>query len=158
MMLRASTQMMLCPADTNEKIHRDCDGFFGGATRNRTGDRGVADLCLTAWLWRRIQLGKGEGDLPRFRISALGAGKSSPVSENSGLGLNEKWARKLRAHEWSGLRGSNPPPPPWQGGALPNELNPRNGASGRNRTNDTGIFSPLLYQLSYRGIQQGLHL
>ena len=26
-----------------------------------------------------------------------------------------------------------------------------NGASGRNRTNDTGIFSPLLYQLSYRG-------
>ena len=52
---------------------------------------------------------------------------------------------------WSGLRGSNPPPRPWQGRALPNELNPRNGASGRNRTNDTGIFSPLLYQLSYRG-------
>ena len=26
-----------------------------------------------------------------------------------------------------------------------------NGASGRNRTNDTRIFSPLLYQLSYRG-------
>ena len=27
--------------------------IFGGATRNRTGDRGVADLCLTAWPWRR---------------------------------------------------------------------------------------------------------
>ena len=27
------------------------------------------------------------------------------------------------------------------------------GASGRNRTNDTRIFSPLLYQLSYRGIR-----
>ena len=26
-----------------------------------------------------------------------------------------------------------------------------NGASDRNRTNDTGIFSPLLYQLSYLG-------
>ena len=26
---------------------------------------------------------------------------------------------------WSGLRGSNPPPRPWQGRALPNELNPR---------------------------------
>ncbi len=26
-----------------------------------------------------------------------------------------------------------------------------NGASGRNRTTDTGIFSPLLYRLSYRG-------
>ena len=25
------------------------------------------------------------------------------------------------------------------------------GASGRNRTIDTGIFSPLLYRLSYRG-------
>ena len=29
---------------------------------------------------------------------------------------------------------------------------PANGASGRSRTNDTRIFSPLLYQLSYRGI------
>ena len=28
----------------------------------------------------------------------------------------------------------------------------RNGASGRDRTGDTRIFSPLLYQLSYRGI------
>ena len=27
--------------------------------------------------------------------------------------------------KWSGKRGSNPPPPPWQGGALPNELFPR---------------------------------
>ena len=26
------------------------------------------------------------------------------------------------------------------------------GASGRNRTNDTRIFSPLLYLLSYRGL------
>ena len=26
------------------------------------------------------------------------------------------------------------------------------GASERNRTTDTGIFSPLLYQLSYRGM------
>ena len=26
------------------------------------------------------------------------------------------------------------------------------GASDRNRTNDTGIFSPLLYRLSYRGM------
>ena len=54
--------------------------------------------------------------------------------------------------KWSGLRDSNSLPPPWQGGALPNELNPQIGASGRNRTTDTGIFSPLLYQLSYRGI------
>ena len=82
---------------------------------------------------------------------------------------------------WSGLRGSNSLPPPWQGGALPDELNPQDipppgtpgirrdilpskaagrvgracgrlaaGGSDWNRTSDTGIFSPLLYQLSYR--------
>ena len=53
--------------------------------------------------------------------------------------------------KWSGLRGSNPPPLPWQGSALPNELFPQYGASEWSRTTDTGIFSPLLYQLSYRG-------
>ena len=26
-------------------------GTLGGTTRNRTGDKGFADLCLTAWLW-----------------------------------------------------------------------------------------------------------
>ena len=70
----------------------------------------------------------------------------------------EKQGHKSLLFFWSGLRGSNPPPRPWQGRALPNELNPHcgkmfsaAGASDRNRTNDTGIFSPLLYQLSYRG-------
>ena len=58
---------------------------------------------------------------------------------------------------WSGRRGSNSRPPPWQGGALPDELRPRDGASGRNRTNDTRIFSPLLYLLSYRGILWRAH-
>ena len=29
--------------------------------------------------------------------------------------------------DWSGLRGSNSLPPPWQGGALPDELNPHPG-------------------------------
>ena len=31
----------------------------------------------------------------------------------------------------------------------------RFGASNGNRTSDTGIFSPLLYQLSYRGKKNG---
>ena len=42
--------------------------------------------------------------------------------------LDKKTLQKLsflQCFFWSGLRGSNPPPPPWQGGALPNELNPR---------------------------------
>ena len=30
---------------------------------------------------------------------------------------------------WSGRRGSNPLPPPWQGGALPDELRPHNAQS-----------------------------
>ena len=37
------------------KNHAVGRGFFGGATRNRTGDEGFADLCLTAWLWRRVR-------------------------------------------------------------------------------------------------------
>ena len=58
----------------------------------------------------------------------------------------------MSPYKWSGRRGSNPPPQPWQGCALPNELLPQGtGASEWSRTTDTGIFSPLLYQLSYRG-------
>ena len=34
--------------------HRVAMRSYGGATRNRTGDEGFADLCLTAWLWRRV--------------------------------------------------------------------------------------------------------
>jgi hypothetical protein len=48
MMLRASTQMMLCPADTNEKILKTkFSGFFGGDVR--TG-RIVAAYRLDATL------------------------------------------------------------------------------------------------------------
>ena len=55
-------------------------------------------------------------------------------------------------YKWSGRRGSDPRPPPWQGGALPTELLPHMlCALGRNRTTDTQIFSLLLYRLSYQG-------
>ena len=36
---------------------------------------------------------------------------------------------------WSGLRGSNPPPSPWQGDALPNELNPHIGKWSNHNVN-----------------------
>ena len=39
--------------------------LYKGATRNRTGDEGVADLCLTSWLWRRMLL------MTRRRIELL---------------------------------------------------------------------------------------
>ena len=57
----------------------------------------------------------------------------------------ELGVRELQSHAlplgydtvWSGLRGSNSLPPPWQGGALPNELNPHwSGDPDRARTDD----------------------
>ena len=90
------------PRQTTKKENKN-----GGDTQNRTGDKGFADLCLTAWL--------------------------------------------CRLKRWSGKRDSNSRPPPWQGGALPLSYFRRYGASAQNRTVDTRIFSPLLYQLSYRG-------
>ncbi len=53
---------------------------------------------------------------------------------------------------WSGRRGSNSRPPPWQGGILPLNYFRVKSAEGQNRTGDTRIFSPLLYLLSYLGI------
>ena len=104
--------------------------FFHHSLMEVTGrfelpNEGFADPCLTTW--------------PRHHI----------------------WSEYFHSI-WSGRRGSNSLPPPWQGGALPDELRPHTavslpwncktgGASDRNRTNDTGIFSPLLYRLSYRG-------
>ena len=65
------------------------------------GNKGFADLCLTAWLWR-----------PIF------------------------FPANIRGEWWSGLRDSNPLPRPWQGRALPNELNPQSGDPNGARTHD----------------------
>ena len=54
---------------------------------------------------------------------------------------------------------SNPQPADYKSAALPIELHRHCGALRWNRTTDRGIFSPLLYQLSYQGIlatQNGL--
>ncbi len=39
-------------AATKQKASNALHSRLKGATRNRTGDKGFADLCLTAWLWR----------------------------------------------------------------------------------------------------------
>ena len=56
---------------------------------------------------------------------------------------------------WSGRWDSNPRPSPWQGDALPlshfRSINSLKGAEGQTRTVDTGIFSAVLYHLSYLG-------
>ena len=46
--------------------------FSGGTTRNRTGDEGFADLCLTAWLWCHTYIKNGAGDGARTRHLRLG--------------------------------------------------------------------------------------
>ncbi len=57
---------------------------------------------------------------------------------------------------WSGKRGSNSRPQPWQGCALPTELFPRckffkldSGAGNEARTRDLNLGKVALYQLSY---------
>ena len=57
-------------------------------------------------------------DLLLWANRRFGATKAPPVQ-------NKKQTTRVCFLFWSGLRGSNPPPPPWQGGALPNELNPQ---------------------------------
>ena len=91
--------------------------ILGGATRNRTGDEGFADLCLTAWLWRHEM--KDERGERR--------GEGGRTETGKGTSLKKADANVCDSHPqfWSGLRGSNPPPRPWQGRALPNELNPQ---------------------------------
>ena len=59
---------------------------------------------------------KQTGENPQNLAEVLG--------EFTPLSAPKKESQSLRLAFWSGLRGSNPPPPPWQGGALPNELNP----------------------------------
>ena len=58
-------------------------------------------------------------------------------------------------HHWSGLRGSNSLPPPWQGGALPDELRPhRTGERGARRCR---FHAPCPAGLSYyKGRLRGL--
>ena len=74
--------------------------------RLELGNKGFADLCLTTWLWRHLTSASRE---TLFFLSA------PLVLQRLLCGYNH----------WSGLRGSNPPPRPWQGRALPNELNPQ---------------------------------
>ena len=47
---------------------------------------------------------------------------------------------------------------PSESNSFDSDVCKRNGASGRNRTNDTRIFSPLLYLLSYRGMLRRVKL
>ena len=111
-----------------------CSGTMEVTPGFEPGNQGFADPCLTTWLCHHC----------RTLLYAAFSKKSTFIF---GIAVPTYLCGNRM---WSGQRGSNSLPPPWQGGALPDELCPH-GAQSRNRTSDTWIFSPLLYQLSYLG-------
>ena len=56
---------------------------------------------------------------------------------------------------WSGLRGSNSLPPPWQGGALPDELNPHMATWKRFELSTSAVTGQRSNQLNYQAIVVG---
>ena len=97
--------------------------FLEVPPRFELGNEGFADLCLTTWP-RYHSLIMKEGTQYGVPIFFVGAGDEARTRY---LHLG-----KVALYRMSYTRIS--------------------GASGRNRTNDTRIFSPLLYLLSYRGM------
>ena len=110
--------------------------------RFELGNEGFADPCLTTWLCHRMEKGAnalllffcGAGDeesaaappvadkARRFRGSGtIGA----HLKGGRGSYCRDGERRDAREMKWSGRRGSNSLPPPWQGGALPDELRPQ---------------------------------
>ena len=57
--------------------------------------------------------------------------------------------------QWSGLRGSNSLPPPWQGGALPDELNPHLGTHFVSRYYDKLEYVPLVPPIGIEPMTRG---
>ena len=82
----------------------------GGGGRNRTGVHGFAGRCITTLLPRQGFCTA----LEQFVTNRLFA---VPI---------KKKGSKASLRDWSGKRGSNSRPQPWQGCALPTELFPRN--------------------------------
>ena len=91
-------------------------------TRFELVDEGFADPCLTTW--------------PRHHIGS--------DEYHSNGAADEARTRYLHLGKVALYQMS-------YGRILETLLGLLTGASDRNRTNDTGIFSPLLYRLSYRG-------
>ena len=136
------------------------DDFGMRSMKNRREQHAVRDVWASALGFRSSPSAspKKRHEKKRHALACLFFWRRHPdLNRGSRICSPMPYHLAMAPKKWSGQRDSNSLPPPWQGGALPNELCPQNGASGRNRTNDTGIFSPLLYQLSYRGKRCSLH-
>ena|GEM_PF-1144863 len=113
----------LCQLPVEFKVY-----FFskaGGGTRIRTGDQSFAGSCLTAWLCRQpVVPGAGLEPAQCYHRGILSPLRL-PISPS---GPRRKKISQLKHHTqmnvstgmiWSGKRGSNSRPQPWQGCALP---------------------------------------
>ena len=89
------------------------------------GNEGFADLCLTTWLCHHMDNRSKE-----LLLLSFGAG--------DGARTRYLHLGKVALYQMSYAR-------------ICVTYSVTHGASGRNRTNDTRIFNPLLYQLSYKG-------
>ena len=79
-----------------------------------------------AWLHPRNFGGSTPPKLPRFRRNPENSRQKCPILPQCKISQIKKRHGYFRDEfKWSGLRGSNSLPPPWQGGALPDELNPQ---------------------------------
>ncbi len=95
----------------------------GGWARNRTEVRGFAVRCITTLppSLGSIDLPTGVGPVPRVGREIEGESYKIPV----GAAMAGRPAPALTEKgKWSGKRGSNSRPSPWQGDALPAELFP----------------------------------
>ena len=98
---------------------------FGGDTRIRTGDQSFADSCLTTWLYRH-KLHKTIYQIFCF-YTIFNFGMSFVFFIFYYMLLLIRYDtnfKNLYNKIWSGKRGSNPRPLPWQGSALSTELFP----------------------------------
>ena len=103
------------------KADRKAPTSLGGVERNRTAVRGFAGRCMTTLPPRRAltpalshAMGKGAEPSPRPSLTSARGRRKNP---GAGPGSSSQ--------SWSGKRGSNSRPQPWQGCALPTELFPR---------------------------------
>ncbi len=118
---------------TQNKKATPKDGFFdllsGGASRSRTDLHGFAIRCITALLSRQKHWQKRESHcFPFFRISGAGDEARTRDLNLGKVALYQLSYSRIvtgtKSIQWSGRRGSNSRPQPWQGCALPTELLP----------------------------------
>ena len=95
----------------------------------------VTTYVVTSFLERATRLELATRH-PANRLAAIRRNPASPPiqcafgagggSELFSINKKQDTQTGCPASTWSGRRGSNSLPPPWQGGALPDELRPRN--------------------------------